>query len=109
MRPIYLDYNATTPVDPQVLDAMLPFLRGEVGNPSSSYALGRRARDAIEKARTQVASLIGAEPDEIVFTGGGTEASNIAIRSGAAALGSRKTVVTTTIEHPATEACCALL
>lgn len=109
MRPVYLDYNATTPIDPQVLDAMLPFLREEYGNPSSPYALGRRARDAIEKARAQVASLIGAEPDEIVFTGGGTEASNIAIRSGALAIAGRNAVVTTNIEHPATDACCALL
>ncbi len=108
MRPIYLDYNATTPIDPKVLDAMLPFLREQYGNPSSSYALGRIARDAIEKARAQVAALIGAEPDEIVFTSGGTEASNIAIRSGAA-LSGRRTIVTTTIEHPATDACCNLL
>jgi cysteine desulfurase len=109
MRPIYLDYNATTPIDQEVLLAMLPFLRDEFGNPSSSYALGRRARDAIETARAQVAALINAAPDEIVFTGGGTEASNIAIRSGASAMPGRKAVVTTTIEHPATDACCALL
>ncbi len=88
---------------------MLPFLREEFGNPSSSYALGRRARDAIENARAQVAALIGAAPDEIVFTGGGTEASNIAIRSGARVVPGRRAVVTTTIEHPATDACCALL
>ena len=85
MTAIYLDYNATTPVDPQVLEAMLPFLRGEFGNPSSSYALGRRAHAAVEQARAEVAALIGAAPEEIVFTGGATEASNIAIR-GAAAL-----------------------
>jgi cysteine desulfurase len=109
MRPIYLDYNATTPVDPEVLNAMLPFLREDYGNPSSSYALGKRAREAIEKARAQVASLIGAEAGEIVFTGGGTESSNIAIRSGAKAMTGRKAVVTTTIEHPATDACCAML
>jgi cysteine desulfurase len=109
MRPIYLDYNATTPVDPEILDAMLPFLRDDYGNPSSSYTLGKRAREAIEKARAQVASLIGAESDEIVFTGGGTESSNIAIRSGARAMNGRKAVVTTTIEHPATDACCAML
>ncbi|MGV3632849.1 MAG: cysteine desulfurase family protein [Pseudorhodoplanes sp.] len=109
MKPIYLDYNATTPVDPGVLDAMLPFLREEFGNPSSSYPLGRNARDAIENARAEVASLIGAHPDEIVFTGGGTESSNIAIRSGAKSMAGRTSVVTTTIEHPATDACCALL
>jgi cysteine desulfurase len=114
MRAIYLDYNATTPIDPQVLESMLPFLREEFGNPSSTYALGKRARDVIETARAQVAALINAAPDEIVFTGGGTESSNIAIRSGAKGVGAsampgRKAVVTTTIEHPATDACCALL
>ena len=80
VTPIYLDYNATTPVDPQVLEAMLPFLRGEFGNPSSAYALGRRAHGAVERARAEVAQLIGAEPEEIVFTGSATEASNLAIR-----------------------------
>lgn len=108
MQPIYLDHNATTPVDPGVLDAMLPFLQGEFGNPSSAYALGKRAHDAIENARAQVAALIGAEPDEIVFLSGGTEASNIAIRSGAKN-GARRAIVTSNIEHPATDACCTLL
>src|SRR5215469_15905500 len=78
--PIYLDYNATTPPDPAVVDAMLPYLRGEFGNPSSSHAYGKAAHDAVERARQQVADLIGAQPDEIVFTGGGTEASNHAIK-----------------------------
>ena len=90
MTPIYLDYNATTPVDPQVLEAMLPYLRGEFGNPSSAYALGRRAHEAVERARAEVAQLIGAEPDEIVFTGGATEASNMAIRGAAAMSVERK-------------------
>src|SRR5215813_5700062 len=106
---VYLDHNATTPVDPRVLAAMLPYLQFDFGNPSSSYALGRRARDAIETARTQVATLIGALPDEIVFTSGGTEASNIAIRSGARGDGTRRRIVTSNIEHPATDSCCALL
>jgi cysteine desulfurase len=106
---IYLDYNATTPVDPQVLEAMLPFLRGDFGNPSSSYALGRRAHTAVEQARTEVAALIGAAPEEIVFTGGATEASNIAIRGAAGVNPGRTAVVTSTIEHPATDACCNLL
>lgn len=79
MPPIYLDYNATTPADPAVLEVMLPFLKGAFGNPSSSHAYGKAAHAAVDKARAQVASLIGAEPDEIVFTGGGTEASNQAI------------------------------
>lgn len=109
MRPIYLDHNATTPVDPLVLDAMLPFLREDFGNPSSAYPLGRRAHDAIEKARAEVAALIGARAQEITFTSGGTEASNIAIRSSAKRDPKRRAVVTSLIEHPATEACCALL
>jgi cysteine desulfurase len=109
MTPIYLDYNATTPVDPAVLDAMLPFLRSEFGNPSSAHGLGSRAHDAVEAARSEVAALIGAAPDEIVFTSGGTEASNIAIRGAVRIDAARRDVVTTTIEHPATEGCCAFL
>jgi cysteine desulfurase len=107
--PIYLDYNATTPIDPPVLEAMLPFFRAEFGNPSSTYPLGRRAHEAVERARGEVASLIGALPEEIVFTGGATEASNIAIRGAVVLGGKRSSVVTTAIEHPATEACCNLL
>ena len=107
--PIYLDYNATTPVDPAVLDAMLPYLRGEFGNPSSAHGLGSRAHDAVEAARAEVAALIGAAPDEIVFTSGGTEASNIAIRGAVRIEDARHDIVTSTIEHPATEACCIFL
>jgi len=107
--PIYLDYNATTPVDAAVLDAMLPYLRGEFGNPSSAHTLGGRAHDAVEAARGEVAALIGAAPDEVVFTSGGTEASNIAIRGAVRSDNRRRDVVTSTIEHPATEACCAFL
>lgn len=103
---IYLDHNATTPVASGVLDAMLPFLREEFGNPSSSYALGRRAKDAIENARAQVAALIGAQPDEIIFTSGGTEASNLAIRGTMLANANKRTLVTSTIEHPATDEPC---
>jgi len=109
MSSIYLDHNATTPIDPGALDAMLPFLREEFGNPSSAHALGQRAHDAVEQARVQVAALIGAQADEIVFTSGGTEASNIAIRGAVARDSSRNAIVTTAIEHPATVACCALL
>lgn len=108
-KPVYLDYNATTPVDPDVLKAMLPYLGDEFGNPSSAHALGRRARDVVEAARAEVASLIGASPDEILFTSGGTESSNIAIRGTASANRARRAIVTTAIEHPATEACCAFL
>src|SRR5438876_112141 len=80
MTPIYLDYNATTPLDPAVLEAMLPYLHHHFGNPSSAHVLGRTAHDAVETARRQVADLLGAGPDEIVFTGGGSEASNHAIK-----------------------------
>jgi len=109
MTAIYLDYNATTPVAPAVLDAMLPYLREEFGNPSSAYALGRRARDAVETARAQVAALIGARADEIVFTGGGTEASNLAIRGAVRRRAGNEPIVTSTLEHPATEEPCRLL
>jgi cysteine desulfurase len=109
MQPIYLDYNATTPVDPGVLGAMLPYLHEQFGNPSSAHVLGKRAHEAIEWARGEVASLIGAFADEIVFTSGGTEAINFAIRGAATINSKRRAVVTTNIEHPATEACCALL
>jgi cysteine desulfurase len=83
MPPIYLDYNATTPLDPLVVEAMLPFLHTHFGNPSSTHAYGRRAHDAIEAARAQVAALLGCQPDEILFTSGGTEASNHAIKGSA--------------------------
>ena len=80
MNPIYLDYNATTPLDPAVVEAMLPYLRDHFGNPSSTHAFGRTAHEAVEKARKQVAEFIGAQPEEIIFTGGGTEASNHALK-----------------------------
>jgi cysteine desulfurase len=99
---IYLDHNATTPVDPRVLDAMLPFLREEYGNPSSLHRFGQRARRAVEDARAQVAALVGAEPAEIVFTGGGSESDNAALR-GVAAKGRppRIGIVCSSIEHHA--------
>lgn len=99
---VYLDYNATTPVDPAVLDAMLPWLRGSFGNPSSSHRYGREARTAIDRAREQVASLIGCETDEILFTSGGTESNNLAVLGSArAAPGGRRHIVTSAVEHPA--------
>jgi cysteine desulfurase len=109
MTDIYLDNNGTTPVAPRVLDAMLPYLQGEFGNPSSATDLGHRAKDAVENARSQVAALIGAQADEILFVSGGTEANNFAIRGAAAKDRARTAIVTTTIEHPATEECCASL
>lgn len=108
--PIYLDYNATTPVDPAVADAMEPFLRGFFGNPSSSHYYGLQARQAVETARKQVAGLIGADPDEIVFTSGGTESNNMAIIGAARAQRHRGThILTTAIEHPAVMEVCSHL
>src|SRR5262245_38226299 len=88
-KPIYLDYNATTPIDPAVLDAMLSWLGSGYGNPSSQHAYGKAAHTAVDKARAEVAGLIGAHADEIVFTGGGTEATNHALK-GAAHLALRR-------------------
>ena len=106
--PIYLDHNATTPVLPEVVDAMLPYLREHFGNPSSGHVYGRRAQQAIEEARAQVAGLLGCAADEVVFTSGGTEANNIAIRGAVDASG-RRHVITSAVEHPATERPCQLL
>jgi len=108
-RPIYLDHNATTPVLPEVVDAMLPYLREHFGNPSSSHVYGRRAQAAVDRAREQVAGLIGCDASEIIFTSGGTEANNLAIRGLTEAREDRRTVVTTVIEHPATAQPCAWL
>lgn len=108
-RPLYFDHNATTPMAPEVRAAMMPYLADEFGNPSSGHAYGRRARAAIEQARGQVAALIGAAPGEIVFTSGGTEAANLAIRGAFAARPERRGIVTSAFEHPATEATCAFL
>ncbi len=104
---VYLDYNATTPIAPEVAEEMLPYIRTHFGNPSSNYAFGRIAKAAVEKARIQVAELIGAHPEEIIFTSGGTESNNQAIRG--IALANRKKgkhIITSAIEHPAvTEVC----
>lgn len=107
--PIYLDHNATTPILPEVLEAMLPHLGEHFGNPSSGHVYGRRAREVVEAARARVAALIGASPEEIVLTSGGTESNNLAIRGVAAARSQRRHVVTSAIEHPATDAPCRLL
>jgi cysteine desulfurase len=100
--PIYLDYNATTPIDPAVLDALLPYLRDQFGNPSSDHSYGYRARAAVQLARQQLASVHGAQPDEVIFTGGGSEANNLAIKGIAATMRTRGNhLVTSAIEHPA--------
>jgi cysteine desulfurase len=99
---IYLDHNATTPLDPRVLEAMVAVLRDGFGNPSSLHWFGQRARSAVEDARGPVAALIGASAAEIVFTASGTEADNMALRGAAArAKGPRRTIVITAIEHHA--------
>jgi cysteine desulfurase len=90
IRRVYLDHNATTPVEPSVLEAILPYLSGEFGNAASIHTFGQRARAAVETAREQVAGLIGARPQEIVFTSGGTEADNHAIFGAVAALASSR-------------------
>jgi cysteine desulfurase len=102
--PIYLDYNATTPVDPLVADAIDPYLHQHFGNPSSTHVYGRNAHAAVERARAQVANLIGAQVDEIVFTGCATEANNLAIRGAARALRDKgRHLITSAVEHPAVE------
>jgi len=97
---IYLDYNATTPTDPRVAEAMLPFLAGFYGNPSSSHRAGREARAAVDRARSQVATCLGCESEEIVFTSGGSESNNMAIR-GVVAARDGGHVITSAVEHPA--------
>ena len=107
---IYFDNAATTPCDPRVLEAMRPYLNEFWGNPSSLYAEGRQAREAVDRARVQVASLLGAEPGEIVFTGSGTEADNMAVQGVLLAAGLADShLVTSAIEHPAILACCRQL
>lgn len=98
---LYLDYNATTPIDPAARKAMLPFLGPDFGNPSSLHALGRRAAQAITRAREQVAGLIGAQPSEIIFNSGGTEAITSAILSAIADDPTKRHLVTSAVEHDA--------
>ncbi|CAI8013933.1 Cysteine desulfurase IscS [Geodia barretti] len=107
MNDIYLDYNATTPLDPMVAEAMLPYIHGLYGNPSSGHFFGRAARAGVDHARSQVASLLGCATDDLIFTSGGTEANNHAIKGVAwANRGRRNHIITSTIEHPAvTEVC----
>ncbi len=107
---IYLDHNATTPVHPDVVEALLPFLQGKFGNPSSIHWAGRAVKGAVEEAREQVAALVGCEPGEVVFTASGTEADNMAIKGVAAALRGRGNhIITTRVEHPAVTSACGYL
>ena len=110
MSPIYLDYNATTPIDPQVAQAMLPFIHQDFGNPSSSHAFGVAARDGVEKARAQVSDLLGCEADELIFTSGGTESNNYAIKGVAGAYRHKGNhIITSSVEHPAVVEVCNYL
>lgn len=106
MQTIYLDYNATTPLDPAVREAMLPFLGGEFGNPSSVHHMGRRVRAFLDDARDRVATVWRCKPSEIIFTSGGTEANNLAIFGTARLLRDKgRHLITSQIEHPAVLNC----
>ena len=108
--PIYLDYNATTPVDPEVAEAMRPYFTEHFGNPSSAHAYGQQARDSVDWVRTQVAASLGCSADEVVFTGGGSESNNLAIKGIAFANRERgRHIITSSVEHPAVLATCQYL
>ncbi|GAB4316090.1 MAG: cysteine desulfurase NifS [Methanobacteriaceae archaeon] len=107
---IYMDHSATSPVDKEVLAAMEPFFMEEYGNASTLYSLGRQAKKSLESARASIASLIGASPDEIIFTSGGTESDNIAIKGSAYLLKDKGNhIITSDIEHPAVYETCRYL
>ncbi|MFO7525720.1 MAG: selenide, water dikinase SelD [Ignavibacteriaceae bacterium] len=110
IKPVYLDYNATTPIDPLVAEAMLPFIHTHFGNPSSSHLFGTEAKRAVEKARKQVADLLNCNVDEIVFTSGGSESNNYAIRGAAFANRTKgNQIITSSVEHPAVTEVCSFL
>ncbi|HJX72958.1 MAG TPA: aminotransferase class V-fold PLP-dependent enzyme, partial [Candidatus Deferrimicrobiaceae bacterium] len=109
-RKIYLDFNASTPIAPEALEAMRPFLADHYGNPSSLHWAGMPAKDAVEKARGQVAGILGCDPTEVVFTSGGSEANNHAILGVFFANRDRGDhIITTEVEHPATIEPCRFL
>ena len=110
IEPIYFDYNATTPIAPEVAEAMRPYLEAYFGNPSSMHAYGVKTKMAVEKARRQVAELINCDPSEIIFTSGGTESNNYAIKG--IALANRQKgnhIITSAVEHPAVFEVCRYL
>jgi len=109
MKTIYMDNNATTRVAPEVMEAMVPYFSDLYGNPSSMHSFGGQVAGKIKEAREQAASLIGASPDEIIFTSCGTESDNAAIRSALATYPERRHIVTSRVEHPAIKALCASL
>jgi cysteine desulfurase len=110
MKPIYLDYNATTPIHPEVAKEMMPYLKKYFGNPSSTHGYGIQTKKAVEQARARIAALIHADPDEIVFTSGGTESNNFAIKGIASAHQERGNhIITSSVEHPAVIEVCRYL
>ncbi|OPL16255.1 MAG: cysteine desulfurase NifS [delta proteobacterium MLS_D] len=109
MNTVYLDNNATTRIATEVLDAMMPYLTGYYGNPSSMHSFGGRVAPVVEEARGQVARLIGASPDEIIFTSCGTESDNTAVRSALAVNPEKRHIVTSRVEHPAVRELCLFL
>jgi len=106
MKTIYLDNNATTQVAPEVLETILPYFQDLYGNPSSAHSFGGQVAEKVAEAREQVASLLGARPGEIIFTSGGTESDNAAVRSALAAYPEKRHVVTSQVEHPAIRSLC---
>ena len=110
MTPIYLDYNASTPIDPAVAAVMKPFLADHFGNPSSGHWAAAPAKAALERARGQIAALLGCQEDEVVFTSGGSEANNLALKGVYfARRGSGDHIITTQFEHPAITVPCQFL
>jgi cysteine desulfurase len=109
VKPVYLDNNATTQVAPEVLEAMLPYFHELYGNPSSMHSFGGQVMKQVRRAREQVAALLGASPDEIIFTSCGSESDNAAIRSALASYPDKRHIVTSRVEHPAVRALCAHL
>src|SRR5256885_5224034 len=110
MRRVYLDNSATTPVDPRVVEALMPYLTGKFGNPSSVHFFGQEARAAVDQARRDVAELISARPNEVVFLSGGTEANNLAIRGLCEAAETHgRHVIASAIEHSSVRGICETL
>jgi cysteine desulfurase len=110
MKLIYLDYNATAPIDPRVAEAMTPYLHAHFGNPSSGHSLGAETKKAVEKARKQVADMLGCGVDEVVFTSGGSESNNYAIKGAAFARRDRgRHIIASSVEHPSVSEACRFL